>query len=70
MARVSNTLRGARIAFWQASEILRAHFDFDALFRLDLSDDELEFWLAICDAAQFEMLEQEACHVILRGNSA
>lgn len=61
MSRPSDQERGARIAAWQASEMLAAHLG-GGLFPLFLSRAEVRLWRGILDAAQLELADSAALH--------
>ena len=54
MSRPLDQERGARIAAWQADEMLRAHFSPD-LFSQRLKPAQVKLWQSIAEAAQDEL---------------
>lgn len=54
MSRPLDQERGARIAAWQADEVLRAHFASD-LFPRRLSRAQVNLWQGIAEAAADEL---------------
>lgn len=58
MSRPLDQERGARIAAWQADEMLRAHFAPD-LFPQRLKPAQVKLWKSIAEAAQDELRDAE-----------
>lgn len=66
MSRPLHEERGARIAAWQADEMLRAHYSPD-LFPQRLSAPKLRLWKSIQQAARDQLEECQAMREALRG---
>lgn len=66
MSRPTHTERGARIAAWQADQMLRAYYE-PNLFPQRLSASKLRLWKSIRDAAVDQLSECQAMREARRG---